>query len=260
LSAGRIVVIELEERGVVTILRMASGSGNALNLEFTRALDNCLQQLERGPAKAIVLTGNAKMFGAGVDLPALVSGGPDYVRRFVPAMIATFERLACFSKPLVAAINGHAIAGGTIILLACDQRILARGKARLGLTEIRVGVEFPAWALEIARFRTPPEHFDSLILTGHTWLPEEALSRGLVDELVDPERLMERACEVASDLAAIPTGTYAATKITVRRPLVESARRQSAIEKDTLLAQWSAPETLRAIAEFAARNIGRRAE
>src|SRR6202041_2558922 len=123
-------------------------------------------RLERGPAKAVVLTGHGSVFGAGVDLPALVSGGPDYVRRFVPAMVAGFERLVSFSKPLVAAINGHAIAGGTIMLLACDQRILAKGNARIGLTEIRVGVEFPAWALEIARFLTPPEHLATLILTG----------------------------------------------------------------------------------------------
>lgn len=138
-------MIELEERGVVTLLRMVAGKGNALNLEFTQALDECLQSLERGPTKAVVLTGQGAVFGAGVDLPALVSGGPDYVRRFVPQMVAGFERLVTFSKPLVAAVNGHAIAGGAILMLACDQRILTRGKARVGLTEIRVGVEFPSW-------------------------------------------------------------------------------------------------------------------
>ena len=67
-------MIELEEHGTVTLLRMAAGSGNALNLEFTQALDACLQRLERGPAKAVVLTGMGKMFGAGVDLPARDDG------------------------------------------------------------------------------------------------------------------------------------------------------------------------------------------
>ncbi len=128
-------MIELEERGAVTILRMVAGKGNALNLEFTQALDECVQKLERSPAKAVVLTGHGSVFGAGVDLPALVSGGPDYVRRFVPVMVAGFERLVTFPKPLVAAVNGHAIAGGAIIMLACDQKILAKGKARVGLTE-----------------------------------------------------------------------------------------------------------------------------
>ena len=251
-------MIELDERGVVTILRMVAGKGNALNLEFTQALDECVQQLERSPAKAVVLTGQGSVFGAGVDLPALVSGGPDYVRRFVPAMVAGFERLVTFPKPLVAAVNGHAIAGGAILMLACDQKLLARGKARVGLTEIRVGVEFPSWALEVARFFTPPEHLATLILTGRTWPPEEALARGLVDELVDAEGLLERACEVAAELAAIPSATYAATKNALRRPLVERARHLTATDGPALIEKWCAPETLRAVADFAARHIGRR--
>jgi enoyl-CoA hydratase len=251
-------MIELEERGVVTLLRMIAGKGNSLNLEFTQALDECLQTLERGPTKAVVLTGHGAVFGAGVDLPALVSGGPDYVRRFVPRMVAVFERLVTFSKPLVAAVNGHAIAGGTIIMLACDQRILARGKARVGLTEIRVGVEFPSWALEIARFTTPPEHLATLILTGRTWLPEEALARGLVDELVDADRLIERACDVASELAAIPSAVYAATKRALRKPLCDSARQLTAAEGSALVETWCATETLQSVADFAARHIGRK--
>ena len=251
-------MIELEERGSVTILRMVAGKGNALNLEFTQALDDCLQQLEHGPAKAVVLTGHGSVFGAGVDLPALVSGGPEYVRRFVPAMVVGFERLVTFSKPLVAAVNGHAIAGGAILMLACDQRILARGKSRIGLTEIRVGVEFPPWALEVARFATPPAHLSTLIMTGRTWLPEESLARGLVDEVVDAERLIERACEVAVELAAIPAAAYAANKRALRRPLVETARHLTATEGAALVEKWCAPETLQAVADFAARNIGRK--
>jgi len=252
-------MVELEERGIVTILRMAAGKGNALNLDFCQALDERLQKLERGPAKAVVLTGQENVFSAGVDLPALVSGGPDYVRRFVPVMVAGFERLVLFSKPLIAAVNGHAIAGGAILMLACDQRILARGKSRVGLTEIRVGVEFPSWALEVARFFTPPEHLSTLILTGRTWPPEEALARGLVDELVDADDLLERACAVAAELAAIPAATYSATKKSLRQPLVERARHLTATLGPALVEKWCAPETLQAVADFAARNIGRRA-
>jgi enoyl-CoA hydratase len=251
-------MIELEERGVVTIVRMVAGKGNAQNLEFTQALDECMQQLERSPTKGVVLTGQGNVFGAGVDLPALVSGGPEYVRRFVPVMVAGFERLVTFSKPLVAAVNGHAIAGGAILMMACDQKILARGKARIGLTEIRVGVEFPSWALEVARFLTPPEHLATLILTGRTWPPEEALARGLVDELVDPEGLLERACEVAAELAAIPAACYSATKVALRRPLVERARHLTATEGQALVEKWCAPETLKDVADFAARHIGKR--
>ena len=251
-------MIEWEERGAVTVLRMARGKGNALNLELVGALYDALDRFDRSEARAAVLTGQGNVFGAGVDLPALVEGGPEYVRQFVPRLGRAFERLATFPKPLVAAVNGHAIAGGAIIMLGCDQRLLARGTARVGLTEIRVGVEFPAWALELARFATPPQHFPTLICTGRTWPPEEALARGLVDELVEPERLLERACAVAEELAAIPAATFAATKLAVRRPMIEAARSQAALTDEALLERWCAPETLRQVAAFAAQTIKRR--
>jgi enoyl-CoA hydratase len=221
------------------------------------ALDEALGQLERGPARAVVLSGQGSTFGAGVDLKAILDGGADYVRQFVPAMMRSFERLVTFSKPLVAAVNGHAIAGGAIIALACDQRLLARGTARFGLTEVLVGVQFPAWALEIARHTTPREHFATLILTGRTWPPEEALARGLVDELVEPEQLLERALKVAAELAAIPAATYSATKRAVRRPLVEAAHSQSA-QDAAIVETWCSEEARASIEAFVAKAIGRK--
>lgn len=251
-------MIELEDRGVVRVVRMAAGKGNAVNLDFASALIEAIIEVERSPAKAAILTGKGSVFSAGVDLPAILAGGADYVRKFIPALQQSFERLVLFPKPIVAAINGHAIAGGTILMLACDQRLLARGRSRVGLTEVRVGVEFPAWALETARFMTPPQHFSTLVCAGRTYEPDEALSRGLVDELVEPERLLDRAYEIADELAAIPAEAFAATKRSVRRPLVEAARRQAALEDPALIEKWCARETLEKMAEFAARTIGRR--
>ena len=252
-------MIEFQDRGVVTILRMARGKVNALNLELVTALIAGLERIERSATRAGILTGQGSVFGAGVDLPALVEGGPAYVRQFLPLLQRGFERLATFPKPLVAAVNGHAIAGGAILMLACDQRLLARGTARVGLTEVRVGVVFPAWALELARFATPPQHFPTLICTGRTWLPDEAIARGLVDELVEPERLLDRAREVAEEMAAIPPATFTATKLAMRRPMIEAAKSQAALTDAGLLEHWCAPETLRQVASFAENTIKRRA-
>jgi len=251
-------MIELEERGAVTILRMVRGKGNALNLELAGALLNALDRLESGAARAGILTGQGNIFGAGVDLPALVQGGAGYVRQFLPVVQRLLERIATFPKPLVAAVNGHAIAGGAILMLACDQRLLARGVATVGLTEVRVGVLFPAWALEIARFATPPQHFPTLILTSRTWLPEEALARGMVDELVEPDKLLDRACEMAGELAAIPAAAFAATKLAVRQPMIEAARRQTALTEAAVMEHWCSAETLRQVAAFADRAIKHR--
>lgn len=252
-------MIEQENRGRATILRLARGKGNALNLEFTAALADALDRLERSPAQVGILTGQGNVFSAGADLLALVEGGAEYVRRFVPALGTAIERLATFPKPLVAAVNGHAIAGGAILMLACDQRLLARGTAQIGLTEVRVGVLFPAWALEVARFATPPQHLSTMIYTGRTWPPEEALARGLVDELVEPERLLDRACEVAEDLAAIAPATFHATKRALRRPMIEAAQSQASLTNAAVLDQWCEPATLREVAQFVERTLRRRA-
>jgi enoyl-CoA hydratase len=247
-------MIELENRGAVTILRMTRGKGNALNLALASALGDALDTIDSSSARAVVITGQGSVFGAGVDLPELIAGGPAYIRQFIPRMVDVFRRLAMFNKPCVAAVNGHAIAGGAILMLACDQRLLARGTARVGLSEIQVGVQFPAWALEIARFATPPEHFPTLICTGRTWQPEAALARGLVDELVDPEQLLDRALQVAEEMAALDPATFAATKLAVRRPLIEAAEREEA-DDAAIIERWCSAETLAHVASFAERMI-----
>ncbi len=250
-------MLELENRGDVTILRMARGKGNAINLEFLAALSEALEAIGSSPARAAVITGQGSAFGAGVDLPELVAGGESYVRQFIPRMTEAFRRLATFPKPLVAAVNGHAIAGGAIIMLACDQRILARGTARIGLTEVQVGVQFPAWALEIARYTTPREHFATLILTGRTWQPEDALSRGLVDELVEPDQLLDRAVAVAHELARIFPATFTATKLAVRRPMIEAAERTAANDA-AIVNSWCSSEVEAQMSAFVERAIKRK--
>jgi enoyl-CoA hydratase len=256
---GGSTMIDYVEEGQVAILRLARGKGNALNLDLVTALADALDRLDKSPARAGIITGQGNVFGAGVDLLALAEGGPDYIRKFVPVMLRSFERLATFPKPLVAAVNGHAIAGGAILMMACDQRLLARGTARIGLTEVLVGVVFPAWALEIVRFATPPQHFSTVICTGRTWQPEDALARGLVDELVEPERLLDRAREVAAEMAAISPSVFSKTKLAVRRPMLEAAREQSAKTDAAVLAHWLSPETLAIVAKFAEQAIKRKA-
>ncbi len=250
-------MIEIEQQGAVAIVRVQRGKGNALNFDLLQAFDDCLAKLEASETRSVVVTGEGKVFGAGVDLPELVAGGESYVRKFVPLMSKVFERLARFPKPMIAAVNGHAIAGGGILVLACDQRIMARGSARIGLTEIQVGVPFPAWALEIARFAIPPEHFQTVILTGRTWTADDALARGLVDEVIEPERLMDRAIEVAREMSNLLPDTYATTKLAVRRPLFEAVDRSLAGEA-AIMETWSSPGVLNQMKAFVERTIKRK--
>ena len=124
--------------------------------------------LRDSAAKAVVVTGQGRMFSAGVDLPRLVAGGAAYAREFVPAMNHAFETLFAFTKPLVAAVNGHAIAGGCVLACCADYRIMAREPGRIGVPELLVGVPFPVVPLEIVRFATPPQHVQALIYRGLT--------------------------------------------------------------------------------------------
>jgi enoyl-CoA hydratase len=251
-------MIDIDITGPVAVVRMVRGKGNALDVGLLNALLEALDRLERHPARAAIITGQGSVFGAGVDLAALLEGGAPYTRKFLPLLTRMFERLATFPKPMVAAVNGHAIAGGAIIMLACDVRLLARGNARIGLSEIRVGVQFPAWGLEIARFATPPQHFPTLICGGHTNLPDEALARGLVDELVDADQLIDRALGVAGDLAKIPRPLFAATKLAVRRPMIVQATTQAALTDDAVIEDWCCEDTRRQIAAFFEANVQRK--
>ena len=252
-------MLSVDRRDDVALVRMVRGKGNALNLEFLRAWIAQLETLEEDAAvKAVIVTGQGSVFSAGVDLVTLLNSNEGYLDDFLPTLDTFFQRLATFSKPVVAAINGHALAGGGIIALACDQRLMARGGGRIGLTELQVGVPFPTWPLEIARFATPPEHFQTLVGTGRTWLGEAALERGLIDELVEADQLEPRAWEVARELAAISAATFRLTKQQVRRPLVEAVARRAAVDNPLVWAIWKSAEVRQTMQQFVARNVGKK--
>lgn len=250
-------MIEIEDLGRVRLIRLARGRGNALNIDFLRAIDQALVEFADSSARAAVLTGQGSVFGAGVDLPELVHGGESYIREFMPLLTQVFGRLAMLPKPIVAAVNGHAIAGGAILMMACDQRILARGRAKIGLSEVLVGVRFPAWAIEIARFAAPPQHFPQFVLTGRSYLPDDALKLGWVDELVDPDSLMHRAIEVAEELAAILPEAFVETKRAVRRPMLDAVRATEGLDAE-VTEHWCSAPVQAAIKDFVQRMIGRK--
>ena len=174
-------MIERTENGPVATLRLAHGKASALDLELLDALDRALAEEERASSRAVVVTGTGSIFSAGVDLLRVIEGGPRYLAEFLPALDRAFLRLVRFEKPLIAAINGHAIAGGAIVALASDRRILARGKATFGVPELRVGVPFPVCALEIVRMSVAPQQFNDVVYGARTFGVDECLARGLVD-------------------------------------------------------------------------------
>ena len=147
------LVIDVEFRNDVAILYMRHGKANALDVEFCRALATQIDDLAES-AQAVVLTGTGTIFSAGVDLLRVMDGGTEYVRDFLPVLADFCTTIFSFKNPLVAAINGHAIAGGCVLSCMADRRIIAQGGSRVGVPELLVGVPFPAAPLEAMRFAT----------------------------------------------------------------------------------------------------------
>src|SRR5471030_1502338 len=186
-------MIDIKTQAGIAVLTLTHGKANALDIELCEALTARFQELRGSDAKAVVLTGQGKIFSAGVDLIRLSEGGVAYVRKFLPALHRLYDAVFFFPKPVVAAINGHAIAGGCVLACSADRRIAARDGGRIGVTELLVGVPFPALAFEVMRFATPPAFFAETILSGATYPPEVAAHRGWVNEAVEPALVMERA-------------------------------------------------------------------
>ena len=240
----------------VTVVQFDHGSVSALDLEFLLALRAELAELADN-GTALVLTGTGPAFSAGVDLFRILDGGADYVDQFIPALSGAFEDVFACRRPVVAAVNGHAIAGGCVIAACADHRIMADGRGRIGVPELLVGVPFPASALAAVRYAVGDVGVADLVYSGLTLLPAEAQERGLVDEVVPEAELLDRAVAKAEQLAAIPPATFAHTKRSLRDRYwaeVETTGRQRDAE---MLEVWRSPATMTAISDYAQKTLGK---
>jgi len=199
-------MIEVDDREGVAVVQLAHGKVNALDLELLHGITATFTELDRNDTPAVVFTGSGRAFSAGVDLWRIIDGGADYVRQFLPALEAAFLAVFTVGKPTVAAINGHAIAGGAVLAAACDQRVMSGGT--IGVTELLVGVPFPPTALYILGHALGEKAARKAVLTGATLAPHEALAAGGIDEIGPVETAVARA----RTLAEIPADTFRLTK------------------------------------------------
>src|SRR5260370_41916759 len=168
-------MIEVTSQDDVAILRMADGKANAMSIELCESMTARFGELAQ--ARAIVMTGSGRIFYAGVDLLRLLDGGEPYIRKFLPALSTMLATVFAHPRPVVAAINGHAMAGGCVLACAADKRLMGREAGRIGVTELLVGVPFPAAAMEIMRCAVTPRYFEDVIFSGATYAPWEAAGR-----------------------------------------------------------------------------------
>jgi len=250
-------MIHRELRGTVAVLRMEHGKVNALDSELFGELIETLKAEVESPSRAVVLTGSGKAFSAGVDLFRLLNGGTAYVNEFVPLLNQGLEALFLFPKPMVAAINGHAIAGGCILGCCGDHRIMAAGEGMIGVPELQVGVPFPSVALEIVRFGCSPQYLQEVVYGARTYAPEDAKLRGLIDEIAEPGSLLQRACDHAAKLGAIPAQSFRLAKQMLRKPVTDRYQANASMDVEVLGA-WRNQEIHDVIRGYLQQTIGKR--
>jgi enoyl-CoA hydratase len=249
-------MIESYERDGSTVLELAHGKANALDIELCSALIDRVDALRRDGSPPFILTATGRIFSAGVDLKRLLGGGEDYVREFVPLLARCIRVLFEYPGPVVSAINGHAVAGGCILACAADRRIMADGDARVGIPELRVGVPFPAAAIEVMRSTLSPARFRGLVYGGATLDARAAVHWGLIDELSPPDSLMDAAVKAAKNLGRIPGGAFRVTKAQLRLPALQRIDAAEVVAGDHVVSLWAAPETLAAVRRYVERTLG----
>lgn len=248
-------MIGVAHQGKVAVLTLAHGKANTLDTEFCRAITGEFTRLKKSPAEAVIITAEGPIFSAGVNLIRASQGGSKYLRTFLPTLNKMYDAIFSFPKPVIAAVNGHAVAGGCVLSSCADYRIMARGTGRIGVTELLVGLPFPALAFEVMRFVTGPRYFSEVIYTGNTYSPDDALQRGLVHELVDPTALAERALASARMLADLSPAAFSQTKAQMRLDVTERIKRDGKKTDTAVTKIWTSPKAIQTINAYVAKTL-----
>jgi enoyl-CoA hydratase len=234
--------VSTRSEGEIAVVAIDRPPANALDpdlLEEGRATVDELLALE---PNAVVLHGRPGFFSAGLDLKVTPTLDADGQRALVSGINALFLAWYRFPRPVVCAVAGHAIAGGLILALCGDWRVVGRS-GRFGLTELQAGVPYPVAASAIVRAELSPEAARRLMLRAHLIDAAEALALGAFDEQVDDDEVIVRALEVAGEMAALPAAAFARTKQDLRGAVVTGLESLIGADAESLAADWSASES-----------------
>ena len=232
------MTIARTDRDGIAVLTMDDGKVNAFDRAFFDDLDAAFDGCADAPA--VVLTGRPGMFSAGLNMKVMAALDDDGMVDLLTQFGRTMMRIWLEPRPVVAAVTGHAIAGGTILAMACDHAIAADGDFRWGLTETTIGFPLPSWIIALARGNVASHRLDDLLLPGQMVGPAQAVEVGFADAVTDGD-VLAQATARAAELAALPRKTYAETKRRLRGDAAETAL--AGVEDDIrgLLGERTAP-------------------
>lgn len=251
--------IEIEFKDRFAVLRLNRPKANAINMELIGDLREALLKLaESESVKGVILTGQGSIFSAGLDVVELYEYDEEKMNHFWEC----FGRMICdmleFPKPLVAAVNGHAPAGGCVLALCCDHRVMAYGKGSIGLNEIPIGVVLPNPVVELARFVVGDRSAAQMIYDGALMNAEEAKDFGLVDEACTDEELMLFAETKLTKWMDMPGVPWREAKESVNGPLAGRLRGLSTEEAfGKSINAWWEPGNRAAVGKLVAKLSGK---
>jgi 3,2-trans-enoyl-CoA isomerase len=236
--------IQVTVKDRLAIITLNRGKSNALNREMVTELTDMLKNIEDDTAiGGAIITGRESFFSAGLDLIELYHYNEEEAKSFWNLFLNFVAKITAFKKPLVCAINGHSPAGGCVIALACDARVMAEGKYIIGLNEVPVGIIVPNSIFNLYSFWIGKANATRSLLEGKLFNPEEALTIGLVDEVVNHDSILTAAERKARKYMAFESNTWQQSKLNIRRDLIANTSADQSVDLAAMLKQWWSPAT-----------------
>jgi enoyl-CoA hydratase/carnithine racemase len=239
-------------------LRLARPPVNAIDPGLVATLRAAIEAAPAQGARGIVLSGRPGMYSGGLDVPALLPLDRASFAKFLREFFELCGAIACSSIPIVAAITGHSPAGGAVLAIFCDYRIMARSvdpakPFRIGLNEVQVGLSVPAVIQAGLQRLVGPYRAERLMVAGAMLEPEEALRAGFVDQLADVDHVVPRALLWLQDLLKLAPNAMSVTRRLARRDLVAAFADQDKWMLDEFVDGWFADETQGVLKALVAR-------
>ncbi len=210
-------MVNLSKQGNIYTLTFEAEGGNALDLELVQAMHSALDEVvedSKGPC-ALILTATGKSFSSGLSLLKITSYNSDQVLTFSNEMQRLYGRLVNFPVPTVAAVNGHAFAGGAFLALCCDYRVMRSDKGWFCISEIDVGVSIVPEIMAVAKLKLSRNVLRDAVLTGKRFSGEESLRLGICDAICEEQELLDTAKEIIAPIALKKRQIYKNFKTTL---------------------------------------------
>jgi enoyl-CoA hydratase/carnithine racemase len=252
------MTLRLERRGSLALVRLDKPRGNAIDDALVADLARAASELasDDGVRGVLLASAHPKLFCPGLDLVSLLGHGREAMRSFMLGFARTIWSLYGLRQPVVAAVNGAAVAGGCILALTADHRVLRRG-APIGLNEVKVGVPLPWSVTLLLRASVPAPALGRIALLGRNFSDEQAVAVGLADELREPEGFEGACLERLAEFAEKDPRALGSTKAWLREGILREMQAHEEARIGEFLDGWFAPATQERIRATVASLRGR---